>query len=94
VGAFSPTGEAALGGWYVLPIVFRDRFVGRIEPRIDRETTSVEVLNLWWEEGFGKRHEDGFVYPFCDALAAYVRFAGATRLEWSSSVPPTHRLAA
>ena len=24
-------------GWYVLPIVFRDRFVGRIEPRIDRD---------------------------------------------------------
>ena len=23
-------------GWYVLPILFRDRFVGRIEPRIDR----------------------------------------------------------
>ena len=24
-------------GWYVLPILFRDRFVGRIEPRIERE---------------------------------------------------------
>ena len=24
-------------GWYVLPIIFRDRFVGRIEPRIDRD---------------------------------------------------------
>ena len=23
-------------GWYVLPILFRDRFVGRIEPQIDR----------------------------------------------------------
>ena len=23
-------------GWYVLPILFRDRLVGRIEPRIDR----------------------------------------------------------
>ncbi len=23
-------------GWYVLPILFRDRFVGRIEPKIDR----------------------------------------------------------
>ena len=23
-------------GWYVLPMLFRDRFVGRIEPRIDR----------------------------------------------------------
>jgi uncharacterized protein YcaQ len=79
-------------GWYVLPIVFRDRFVGRIEPRIDRETARLEVLNLWWEDGFAPRREDGFVDAFRDALSAYLRFVGATRLEWSSHVPRTHRL--
>ena len=31
-------------GYYVLPVVFGDRFVGRIEPRIDRDQRSVEVL--------------------------------------------------
>ena len=31
-------------GWYVLPILFRDRFVGRIEPRIDRAGGRVEVI--------------------------------------------------
>ena len=31
-------------GWYVLPIVFGDRFVGRIEPRIDRDEARVQVL--------------------------------------------------
>jgi uncharacterized protein YcaQ len=80
-------------GWYVLPMVFRDRFVGRIEPRIDRETARVEVLNLWWEDGFVPRREDGFVEAFRDALAAYLRFGGASRLEWSSHVPRTYRLA-
>ena len=39
-------------GYYVLPIVFGDRFVGRIEPRIDRDRARVEVLNVWWEDGF------------------------------------------
>ena len=42
-------------GYYVLPIVFGDRFVGRIEPRIDRDRARVEVLNLWWEDGFAPR---------------------------------------
>ncbi len=42
-------------GWYVLPISFGDRFVGRMEPRIDRERACVEVLDLWWEEGFAPR---------------------------------------
>ena len=35
-------------GWYVLPIVFGARFVGRIEPRIDRDASRVEILDLWW----------------------------------------------
>ena len=42
-------------GWYVLPVIFGDRFVGRIEPRIDRDRARVEVLNLWWEDGFAPR---------------------------------------
>jgi uncharacterized protein len=80
-------------GWYVLPIVFRDCFVGRFEPRIDRDTATVGVLNLWWEDGFTPRRVDGFVDAFRDALAAYLRFGRATRLEWSPQVPRTHRFA-
>jgi uncharacterized protein YcaQ len=71
-------------GWYVLPIVFRDRLVGRIEPRIDREEARVQVLNVWWEDGFAPRRADGFVDAMRDALRAYLRFAGASHLEWAS----------
>ena len=78
-------------GWYVLPIVFRDRFVGRIEPRIDREGATVEVLNLWWEDGFAPKREDCFVDAFREALAAYLRFAGAARLVWAAHVPKAQR---
>jgi uncharacterized protein len=70
-------------GWYVLPIVFRDRFVGRIEPRIEREDGRVQVLNLWWEEDFSPRRTDGFVDAMRDALRAYLRFAGAERIDWA-----------
>jgi uncharacterized protein YcaQ len=64
-------------GWYVLPILFRDRFVGRIEPRIDRDDRVVQVLDLWWEDGFAPRRAEGFVEAMRDALRAYLRFAGA-----------------
>jgi uncharacterized protein len=70
-------------GWYVLPIVFGDRFVGRIEPRIDRDGARVEVLGVWWEDGFAPRHAEGFVDAMRDALGAYLRFAGASSLEWA-----------
>lgn len=42
-------------GWYVLPMLFRDRLVGRIEPRIDRAGGRVQMLGLWWEDCFAPR---------------------------------------
>jgi uncharacterized protein len=79
-------------GWYVLPIVFRDRFVGRIEPRIDRAEARVQVLDVWWEDGFAPRRAEGFVDAMRGALRAYLRFAGARRLEWASHLGPEKRL--
>ena len=79
-------------GWYVLPIAFRDRLVGRIEPRIDREHARVQVLDVWWEDDFAPRGAEGFVDAMRDALGAYLRFAGASRLEWASHLGGERRL--
>ena len=79
-------------GWYVLPIVFADRFVGRIEPRIERAESRVEIVDLWWEDGFAPRRVEGFVDAMRDALRAYLRFAGATRLEWPPHLATEKRL--
>jgi hypothetical protein len=79
-------------GWYVLPILFRDRFVGRIEPKIDREGRRVELLGLWWEDGFAPRRADGFVDAMRAALRAYLGFAGADRIEWAPHLAKDKRL--
>jgi uncharacterized protein YcaQ len=79
-------------GWYVLPIVFRDHFVGRIEPRIDRAEARVEVLGVWWEDGFAPRRAHGFVDAMRDALRAYLSFAGADRLAWAPHLGTEKRL--
>jgi uncharacterized protein len=79
-------------GYYVLPIVFGDRFAGRIEPRIDRDRGRVEVLNVWWEDGFAPRGTDGFVEAMRDALRAYLRFARADRVEWAPHLATEARL--
>jgi uncharacterized protein len=79
-------------GWYVLPILFRDRLVGRIEPRIDRGGGHVEVLGLWWEDGFAPGRTEGFVDAMRAALGAYLRFAGADRLEWAPHLDREKRL--
>ena len=69
--------------YYVHPILFADRLVGRIEPPIDRDRARVVVLDVWWEDGFAPRRADGFVDAGRDALRAYLRLAGADRLEWA-----------
>ena len=79
-------------GYYVLPIVFGDRFVGRIEPRIDRDGARIEVLDVWWEEGFAPRRADGFVDAMREALRAYLRFADLDRLEWAPHLAAEKRL--
>jgi uncharacterized protein len=89
-GFFPPTKRR--WGYYVLPITFGDRFVGRIEPRIDHDRSRVEVLNVWWEDGFAARRAGGFVDAFRDALRAYLRFAGADRVDWAPHLATEKRL--
>ena len=38
-------------GYYTLPVIYGDRFIGRIEPRADRKTGTLTVNGLWMEPG-------------------------------------------
>jgi uncharacterized protein YcaQ len=67
-------------GYYVLPILWGDRLVGRIEPRVDRRADTLRILGLWWERGFDPSDESGFPAAFADALEAHRRFAGVTKV--------------
>jgi uncharacterized protein YcaQ len=79
-------------GYYVLPILFGERIVGRIEPRIDRASGKVQVLGAWWEDGFDPRKVEGFVDAMRAALRAYLTFVGATRVEWAEHLRKEKRL--
>jgi uncharacterized protein len=67
-------------GYYVLPILFGDRLVGRIEPRIDRRGDKLRVLNAWWEDGFDPLADERFVPALAAALDAHRRFGGVRQV--------------
>jgi len=56
-------------GYYVLPVLVGDRIVGRIEPRFDRKTGTLDVLGEW-----GDTSRAG------EALARLAAFLGATTI--------------
>ncbi len=67
-------------GYYVLPILFGDRLVGRIEPRIERRAGTLKVIDIWWEAGFDPFADPVFAPAFATAIAAHQGFGGTKRL--------------
>jgi uncharacterized protein len=74
-------------GYYVLPMLFGDRFVGRVEPRLDRKTKSLAIIGVWFEPDFAPMEAPGFVAALRDAVDAYRRFVGATKVTWPRTRP-------
>jgi len=74
-------------GYYVLPILFGDRFVGRIEPRLDRKAKTLNIIGIWFESGFEPMEEPHFTPALRDAVEAYRSFVGATRVVWPRTRP-------
>ena len=75
-------------GYYVLPVLFGARFVGRIEPRFERSTKTLQILGLTFEAGFAPLEEEGFADALRETLRDYAAFVGATKVKWPRSAAP------
>jgi len=69
-------------GYYVLPILFGDRLVGRIEPKYERATNTLRINGIWFEDGFKPIEEPHFIPALSQALRAYTSFVGAEAVTW------------
>lgn len=61
-------------GYYVLPVLYKDDMIGRIEFSYDKKEGKLSVANLWLEEGF--RRDKDFNGAYRSALrrfAAYLK---------------------
>jgi uncharacterized protein YcaQ len=68
-------------GYYVLPVLWGDRLVGRIEPRIDRKAGVLRVPAPQLERRMPRTERIDFEAALERALEAHRRFSGAARVE-------------
>ncbi|HZC27008.1 MAG TPA: crosslink repair DNA glycosylase YcaQ family protein [Actinopolymorphaceae bacterium] len=77
-------------GYYTMPVLYGDELVARLDPKLDRDTRTLEIKGLWLESGSSAR--DG---AFVDALAAGITrladFVGATHVDVDAVGPTAMR---
>lgn len=62
-------------GAYVLPVLYGDRFVARMEAVFVRKTTQLTVRNWWWEDGVEPGQQ--MVSALNEALRSFADYLGA-----------------
>ncbi|MDH5607456.1 MAG: winged helix DNA-binding domain-containing protein, partial [Anaerolineae bacterium] len=66
-------------GYYVLPVLYGDQIVGRIEPKLDRKTNILWINNWWWEAGFKPDAETLSALREC--LLHFQKYLGAAEIK-------------
>lgn len=70
-------------GYYVLPILWGDRLVGRFDSKLDRSTNRFQVLGFWLEdEALGA--DRAFAEALGRGYERFVRFLGAESADFSA----------
>jgi uncharacterized protein YcaQ len=76
-------------GYFVLPVLWRDTFIGRLDPKADRKTRTFIVKKLCFEPRF--EAFDEALPAFSEALARFARFNGCDTVEFDVIVPTGHK---
>ncbi len=72
-------------GYFVLPILWGERFVGRLDPKADRKKKTFIVNNLVFEPGF--RADDKFLSSFIQRLWDLARFNHCEKISVKKTSP-------
>lgn len=70
-------------GYYTLPILYGDRLVARLDPRLDRAAQTLRI-NGFWREPSAIADEAAFAEALVRGLTRFARFLGAHHLDGST----------
>lgn len=71
-------------GYYVLPVLYDDRFIARIEPVMDKKKQTLNIVNWWWEPGEGLTPD--MIPALVNALTALSRCVRASNMQIRAEV--------
>ena len=78
---YKPVAERRYG-YYVLPILYGDRFVARFEPGQDKKNGALIIKNWWWEPGVKRSERMHAALRYC--LKQFLDYLGAEHLQIES----------
>jgi uncharacterized protein YcaQ len=83
-------------GYYVLPVLYGDRFVGRFHPAYDKKSGVLRIQNWWWERGvevdqemsiaLGESMKDFLVYLAANDLEFTTDLLNVGGLDWLQDI--------
>ena len=76
-------------GYFVLPVLYGDRLVARLDPKADRKAGRLIVRKIWLEPWF--EATDEFLARLGDALARFAAFNGCDSIAVERMSPPKGR---
>ncbi len=73
-------------GYFTTPILYGDRLVGRLDPKLERKEKKLIIRGLWYEDSFKK--DEVFENELQKTLDDFSRFNGAEKIEWRLEKSP------
>ncbi|MBT2293396.1 AlkZ family DNA glycosylase [Paenibacillus albidus] len=80
---YKPAAEREYG-YYILPLLYGDRFVARLEPVMDKKSGTLNIVRWWWEPGESLREE--MIPAIQKALSALARCTQASSIAFQPEV--------
>lgn len=74
-------------GYYTMPILYGDRLVARLDPKLDRKTRTLQILGFWLEDHLREDDAD-FIAALGRGLAHFARFHEARAVDLAG-IPDT-----
>jgi uncharacterized protein YcaQ len=66
-------------GYYVLPVLYGERFIARVEPVLEKRTRNLVVKNWWWEPGVV--FSEQMLHAIADCFIRFSSYLNAKNLQ-------------